>query len=216
MTYEQLIAGHSIHVPEIACPATLLATITAAIDDCLAQERADRARRKKERYLSFEIQDYLSHAKVRDMSAPVLRHAAHCLRLLLLAANDLPVEKIRPLHLKRFRKVLRYWPKNTARKGFEYLTDSEILAVGKKEAAPPPSLAQKMVAQRCLRGFFDWLVKHQRLVLSPYELLGDRACKKVSQRSVSATECTRRGSLNAIALAAPGRQPSPSRPAHQF
>lgn len=170
MTQERLIAGCGPCMPEVVCAATLVATITAAIDDALALERADRARRKKEGYLSFEIQDYLADAEARGMSASGLRRAAHYLRLLLLAANDLPVGKIKPLHLKRFRRVYRYWPKNTRRKGFEYLTDSQILAVGKKEGAPPPSARQKILADNYVRGFFNWLVKYRRIVLSPYAL----------------------------------------------
>lgn len=157
-------------MPEVVCAATLVATITDAIDDALALERATRARRKRERYLSFEIQDFLTHAKTKGLSASFLRNSARYLRLLLLAANDRPVGEIRPVHLNRFRKVYRYWPKNARRKGFEYLTDSQILAVGKKEAAPPPSARQRILADNYVRGFFNWLVKYRRIVLSPYAL----------------------------------------------
>lgn len=170
MTQEQMIAGYEPCMPEVVCAATLVATITVAIDDALALERAARARRKRERYLSFEIQDFLAHAKAQGLSASFLRNSARYLRLLLLAANDRPVGEIKPVHLKRFRKVYRYWPKNARRKGFEYLTDSQILAVGKKEAAPPPSARQKILADNYVRGFFNWLVKYQRILLSPYAL----------------------------------------------
>lgn len=181
MTQEQLIAGHEPGIPQGVCAATLVATITAAIDDALALERADRARRKKARYLSFEIRDFLAHAKARSLSASYLRNSAHCLRLLLLAANDRPVGEIRPLHLRRFRKVYHYWPKHARRKGFVYLTYSQILAVGKKEAAPPPSARQKVLADNYVREFFHWLVKHRRILLSLYALLPRRGRKSRNQ-----------------------------------
>ena len=170
MTQEQMIAGYEPCMSEVVCVATLVATITDAIDDALALERATKARRKRERYLSFEIQDFLAHAKAKGLSASFLRNSARYLRLLLLAANDRPVGEIKPVHLKRFRKVYRYRPKNARRKGFEYLTDSQILAVGRKKAKPPRAARLVNLAEAHLRGFFNGLVKHGRLTVSPYDL----------------------------------------------
>lgn len=112
------------------------------------------------RILSIESEDYLK-AIARKGNTPGSIHAKrHMFRLLQLACGDIPVSDINSRHIHDFWEVHRWWPRNARLYNkMRGLTDSEILAEGKKTNAPPPKASSVKSAQRNLAAFFNHLLR---------------------------------------------------------
>lgn len=122
------------------------------------------------RLLSEEIDLYLDDIKRRRLSTSSMDSAKHTLALLLAAAEDIPVSAVNQDHIRKMWDFIRWWPRNARGQiAYRSLNTLEIVARGRKQNVPAPSVHVFNAHWRMLRAFFNRLVEMTVLAESPLQ-----------------------------------------------
>lgn len=122
------------------------------------------------RYLSLEAKDHLDDLERRGLRPCSISAQDRALRMLRLACGDILVGDITTAHIQEFWDVLRWFPSNLSKSSkFRHLTDSELLALGKKNNIEPPARVTMETYRRHLCGFFNRLVRMRVISHSPLD-----------------------------------------------
>ena len=140
---------------------------------------------RKARLLSVEIKDFMRDNRESGLSPSTLERYKGALDMLMVTTGDVNVAEINKEHIRDYwNETFRWWPHHAgSRNDLKGLTNAQILAIGKKEAAKPRSHKFYLLNDSILEAFFERLLQDEAIGSSPM-----RSVKKRKDKSGPAVE----------------------------